>query len=66
MIMSMPTTTRPQRRYDHRLRHLVQRIGDPHPAEQARGRVMIEAATTDFGSLEMVTSRISPNSSCGS
>ena len=28
MIMSMPTTARPQQRYDHRLRHLVQRTGD--------------------------------------
>ena len=28
MIISMPTTVRPQQRYDHRLRHLVQRTGD--------------------------------------
>ena len=28
MIISMPTTTRAQRRYDHRLRSLVQRTGD--------------------------------------
>src|ERR1700682_3153412 len=28
MIMLMPTTARPQQRYDHRLRHLVQRTGD--------------------------------------
>jgi hypothetical protein len=28
MIISMPTTARPQRRYDHRLRRLVQRTGD--------------------------------------
>jgi hypothetical protein len=28
MIMSMPTTARPQHRYDHRLRHLVHRTGD--------------------------------------
>src|SRR6266851_4087250 len=28
MIMSMPTTARPQQRYDHRLRELVQRTGD--------------------------------------
>jgi hypothetical protein len=28
MIMSMPTTPRPQQRYDHRLRNLVQRTGD--------------------------------------
>jgi hypothetical protein len=28
MIMSMPTTARPQHRYDHRLRHLVQRTGN--------------------------------------
>src|SRR6202011_5463933 len=28
MITLMPTTTRPQQRYDHRLRHLVQRTGD--------------------------------------
>src|SRR5713101_7322286 len=28
MIRSMPTTARPQRRYDHRLRNLVQRTGD--------------------------------------
>jgi tetratricopeptide (TPR) repeat protein/tRNA A-37 threonylcarbamoyl transferase component Bud32 len=30
-------------------------VDDPHPAEQARGRSMIEAAATDFRSLEMVT-----------
>ena len=28
MIVSMPTTARPQQRYDHRLRNLVQRTGD--------------------------------------
>src|SRR6266481_2783546 len=28
MIRSMPTTARPQHRYDHRLRNLVQRTGD--------------------------------------
>jgi putative transposase len=28
MIIPMPTTARPQQRYDHRLRHLVQRTGD--------------------------------------
>jgi hypothetical protein len=28
MIISMPTIARPQQRYDHRLRHLVQRTGD--------------------------------------
>jgi len=28
MIVSMPTTARPQQRYDHRLRDLVQRTGD--------------------------------------
>ena len=28
MIISMPTTARPQQRYDHRLRDLVQRTGD--------------------------------------
>src|SRR5262249_28204986 len=28
MILSMPTTARSQRRYDHRLRDLVQRTGD--------------------------------------
>jgi hypothetical protein len=28
MIMSMPTTARPQQRYDHRLRDLVHRTGD--------------------------------------
>src|SRR4029077_11099434 len=28
MIVSMPTTARPQQRYDHRLRSLVQRTGD--------------------------------------
>jgi hypothetical protein len=28
MIISMPTTARPQQRYDHRLRNLVQRTGD--------------------------------------
>jgi hypothetical protein len=28
MIVSMTTTARPQQRYDHRLRHLVQGTGD--------------------------------------
>ena len=28
MIISMPTTARPQQRYDHRLRNLVQLTGD--------------------------------------
>src|ERR1700682_3134037 len=28
MIIPMPSTTRPQQRYDHRLRELVQRTGD--------------------------------------
>ena len=28
MIISMPTTARPQQPYDHRLRYLVQRTGD--------------------------------------
>src|ERR1700738_4688790 len=28
MIMCRPSTTRPQQRYDHRLRELVQRTGD--------------------------------------
>jgi hypothetical protein len=28
MIISMTTTSRPQQRYDHRLRDLVQRTGD--------------------------------------
>src|SRR5688572_7040816 len=28
MIVSMPTTARPQQRYDHRLRNLVRRTGD--------------------------------------
>jgi hypothetical protein len=28
MIVSIPSTARPQQRYDHRLRHLVQRTGD--------------------------------------
>jgi hypothetical protein len=28
MIVAMPTTVRRQQRYDHRLRHLVQRTGD--------------------------------------
>ena len=28
MIVSMPTTRRPQQRYDHRLRDLVQGTGD--------------------------------------
>jgi hypothetical protein len=28
MIVSMPTTVRPQQRYDHRLRDLVRRTGD--------------------------------------
>jgi hypothetical protein len=28
MIISMPTVARSQQRYDHRLRHLIQRTGD--------------------------------------
>ena len=28
MIISMPTTARPQQRYDHRLRNLLQRTVD--------------------------------------
>jgi hypothetical protein len=35
MIVSMPTTARPQQRYDHCLRNLVQRSGDPRST--ARG-----------------------------
>ena len=30
-------------------------VDDPHPEERARGRALIEAAATDFRSLEMVT-----------
>jgi hypothetical protein len=30
-------------------------VDDPHPAEQVRGRALIEAAATDFRSLEMIT-----------
>ena len=44
MITLMPTTARPQQRYDHRLRHLVHRLGDVNlatnlgvPRSTARG-----------------------------
>jgi hypothetical protein len=30
-------------------------VDEPHSAERARGRAMIEAAATDFRTLEMVT-----------
>jgi putative transposase len=59
MIMSMPTTARPQHRYDHRLRDLVQRTGDVTiardrgvPRSTARGweptKVVVSLDVTDL------------------
>ena len=58
MIIRMPTTSRPQQRYDHRLRDLVQRTGDLTiatdlgvPRSTARG--WLGAAPTVVVSLEV-------------
>ncbi len=58
MIIRMRTTPRPQQRYDHRLRELVQRTGDvtvaTHlgvPRSTARG--WLGAATTVVVSLDV-------------
>jgi hypothetical protein len=58
MIVRMPSTSRPQQRYDHRLRDLVQRTGDLTiatdlgvPRSTARG--WLRAAPTVAVSLEM-------------
>ena len=58
MIISMPTTARPQQRYDHRLRDLVQRTGDVTvatdlgvPRSTARG--WLGAAPTVVVSLDV-------------
>jgi putative transposase len=63
MIISMPTTARPQRCYDHRLRSLVQRTGDVTiatdlgvPRSTARGwvgkapKVVVSLDVTDLSS----------------
>jgi hypothetical protein len=62
MIIRMTTTSRPQQRYDHRLRDLVQRTGDLTittdlgvPRSTARG--WLRAAPTMMVSLEVGTSR---------
>ena len=62
MIVSMPTTARPQERYDHRLRNLVQRTGDVIvatdlgvPRSTARG--WLGAAPTVVVCLDVATSR---------
>jgi hypothetical protein len=61
MIMSMPTTARPQHRYDHRLRNLVQDTGNVTiatdlgvPRSTARGwlgkapKVVVSLGVTDL------------------
>ena len=66
MIICMPSTTRPQRRYDHRLRNLVQRTGDVTvatdlgvPRSTARGwlraasTVMVYLDVADLTELEL-------------
>jgi len=66
MIISMPTMARPQRRYDHRLRNLVQRTGDVTsatdlgvPHSTARGwlgktpNVMVSLDVTDLRASEL-------------
>jgi hypothetical protein len=66
MIISMSTTSRPRRRYDHRLRDLVQRIGDltiatevSVPRSTARGwlgaapPVVVSLAVTDLTEAEL-------------
>jgi hypothetical protein len=59
MIILMPSTSRPQRRYDHRLRELVQRTGDLTiattlgvPRSTARGWLL--AAPTVVVSFDVV------------
>src|SRR5712692_2369489 len=58
MIISVPTTARPQQRYDHRLRNLVQRTGNVTvatdlgvPRSTARG--WLRAAPTVVVSLDV-------------
>ena len=66
MIISMPTTPRPQQRYDHRLRNLVQRTGDVTiatdlgvPRSTARGwlgktpNVVVSLDVTDLRASEL-------------
>ena len=66
MIKSMPTTARPQHRYDHRLRNLVQRTGDVTiatdlgvPRSTARGwlgkapKVVVSLDVTDLRASEL-------------
>src|SRR5712692_2498484 len=66
MIIPMTTTGRPQQRYDHRLRHLVQRTGDGTlatdlgvPRSTARGwlgkspRVVVSLDVTDLRASEL-------------
>jgi putative transposase len=66
MIIAMPTTARPQQRYDHRLRNLVQRTGDVTiatdlgvPRSTARGwlgkapKVVVSLDVTDLRASEL-------------
>ena len=66
MIIPMTTTGRPQQRYDHRLRHLVQRTGDVTiatdlgvPRATARGwlgqapKVVVSLDVTDLRAAEL-------------
>ena len=66
MIISMPTTARPQQRYDHRLRDLVQHTGDVTiatdlgvPRSTARGwlgkapKLVVSLDVTDLSASEL-------------
>jgi putative transposase len=66
MIISMPTTARPQQRYDHRLRNLVQRTEDVTlatdlgvPRSTARGwlgktpKIVVSLDVTDLRASEL-------------
>jgi hypothetical protein len=58
MIISVPTTARPQHRYDHRLRHLVQRTGDvtiatDHGVRRSTARGWLRSAPTVVVGLDV-------------
>ena len=59
MIISMPTTARPQRRYDHRLRSLVQRAGDVTIA--TTGRDVLRDRGRSAGRAEVTRGRRAPD-----
>ena len=66
IIVRMSSTFRPQQRYDHRLRHLVQRTGDrsiaTNPRSRARRRVDGSARRRRAWSLWISRTSRSPNS----